>query len=206
MATSKKQIAEQAMRILSGGHLKPDRTIDIREVMLNLDQVRDELVRESTKNNIKLGAYKVDDDYLTFTDVLTVSAAGVNGLKFITITTDIISLPFGLGLYQVSPIDDLENIFHITEPGAVGMYSGSQALENSGIVYCWKIGDVVYFKNLPAAITEVVAMIAASSREIGELDSFPVPPDVEDLLLKRLLATFGIEQQQPHDEIEDGIK
>ena len=63
---SKKQIAEQALRILSGGHLKVDRTIDIREVMLNLDQIRDELVRESTRANIKQGVYAVDDDYLSF--------------------------------------------------------------------------------------------------------------------------------------------
>lgn len=205
MAT-KKQIAEQALRILSGGHLKPDRTIDIREIMFNLDQVRDELVRESTKANVKEGIFEVDEDYLSFYEGETILTPGTNGLRYLVLPVDIISLPLGLGLYQISPDDDMEDTYIITKAGAVGLYAGTPALERTSNTYCWPVGNNVYFKNLDAGVTEVTLLVAASSKDIAESADFPVPPDEENILLKNLLGTFGIEMQAPHDEIEDGQK
>ena len=203
---SKKQIAEQALRIISGGHLKPDRTIDIREVMLHLDQLRDAVVVESTMNNIKNGNYSIDDDYLSFDASIAVQAAGANGLQFITITGNLISLPIGLGLYQITPVDDMEDAYDIVQPGAVAMHSGSQALERSLNTYCWNIGNTVYFKNVQSGVTVVTVLAAISSKDIAETADYPVPPDVEARLLQGLVSTFGVEQQAPHDEREDGLK
>jgi hypothetical protein len=205
MAT-KKQIAEQALLILSGGHLKPDRTIDIREVMFNLDQVRDELVRESTKAAIKEGIIEVDHDYLSFYESVSVSTDATKGLSYITLPASVISLPLGLGIYQITPIDDMEDAYIITRPGAPGLYSGTPALERTSNTYCWPVGDRVYFKNLGGAVSDVTVLMAATSKDIAESADFPVPPDEENLLLKNLLATFGVEMQAPHDEMEDGQK
>jgi hypothetical protein len=169
---SKKQIAEQALRIISGGHLRPDRTIDIREVMLHLDQLRDAAVEESTLMNIKNGSYSIDDDFLSFEENVTIQAAGANGLQYITLTGDLISLPLGLGLYQITPVTDLETAYDIVQAG----------------------------------VTAVTVLGAFSSKDIAETADYPVPPDVEARLLQGLVSTFGVEQQAPHDEREDGLK
>ncbi len=115
MAT-KKQIAEQAMRILSGGHLKPDRTLDIRELMLSLDQLRDAKVRLSTLNNVKEGEYTIDTDYLSFFSNETVAGTG-EGMRSVTMPANTISTYGGLEIYQIAPVADQEAPFIIIKPG-----------------------------------------------------------------------------------------
>jgi len=205
MAT-KRQIAEQAMRILSGGNPKPDNPWDIREFMLVLDQLRDYRCRIDTFNNVKMGEYRVDEDYLSFYESVSVSTDAVKSLKYITLPADPISLPYGLGLYQITPIGDMEDAYIIIPAGSAAIYSGTQALEHELKVFCWQVGGIVYFKNIDAAVSEVTVLMAASSKSITESATYPVPPDVEAELLQQLVQTFDPMRQIPHDEMDDGKK
>ena len=45
MATTKKQLAEQVIRILNSGDVTNDNSIDPRELLLAIEQERDSLVR-----------------------------------------------------------------------------------------------------------------------------------------------------------------
>jgi len=204
--STKKQIAEQAMRIISGGHLKPDRTIDIREVMMALDQLRDARVRIDTLNNVKMGEYSVDSDYMTFYESVSVSTDAVKSLKYVTLPAAHLSLPYGLGIYQITPIGDMEDAWKIISAGEVGLLEGSPALEHELNVYCWAVGDKIYFKNIDPSIAEVTLLLVVTSSEIAEGATFPVPPDVEAELLQQLVQLFSVMQQVPHDELEDGQK
>jgi hypothetical protein len=205
MAT-KKQIAEQAMRILSGGHLKVDRTLDIREVMLNLDQIRDKIVAENTYKNIKQGLIEVDEDYLSFHENINLGYDLGKDLRYATLPVDTISLPRGLGLYQITPTNDVEDVFIIITAGQVGLLSGSQAVEHELKTYCWQVGNKVYFKNIDPSIVDITAILVASSKSIAETADYPLAPNDEEEALKRLIEIFSIHQKAPHDEIEDGKK
>ena len=204
MAT-KKQIAEQALRILSGGHIKPDRTLDIRELMLNLDQLRDAKMRIDTLNSVKNGEYSVDSDYLSFYSNETVSGT-TEGVRSCVMPASTVSLYGGLEIYQITGVDAIETPYIILKPGEVGMLSGTSALEHEDKVFVWKMGSNLYFKNLDVGVTAVTMMLAISGKEIAEDADYPVPPDVEDELLKQLVQLFGTAQQIPHDNLEDGIK
>jgi len=204
MAT-KKQIAEQALRILSGGHIKPDRTLDIRELMLNLDQARDARMRVDTLNNVKNGEYSVDTDYLSFYSAETV-ALTVEGVRSCLLPAATVSLYGGLEIYQITEVDLLEAPYIILKPGEVGMFAGTPALEHEDKVFVWKAGGSLFFKNLDVSVTEVTMMLAISGKEIAEDADYPVPADVEDDLLKQLVQMFSAARQQPHDELEDGNK
>jgi len=203
MAT-KKEIAEQAMRILSGGHLKPDRTMDIRELMLALDQLRDTLVKLNTFENVKQGNYEVDHDYLSFYESVAVANDAVKGLDYVVLPASPISLYGGLGVYQITPDDDLEDAFIMALPGQIGLLSGTDALNRTTKTYCWTVGDRVYFKNI--SVSDVTILMAASSKDIAEEADYPVSPDDESVLLQQLVQLFGMQIQQPHDETEDGNK
>jgi len=205
MAT-KKQIAEQVMRILAGGNLKPDRNMDIREVMLHLDQLRDAKVKFSTLENIKNGNYEVDSDYLSFYESITVQTDAVKGLKYITLPVGVIALHGGIGLYQITPIGDMENAYIITTQGHIALMQGTPALAHELKTYCWRVRNKVYFKNIDDSIAEVTALLAASSKDIAEDADYPVNPNDEAELIERLMQTFGVQKQQPHDEMEDGQK
>lgn len=197
MAT-KKQIAEQCMRIVSGGHLKPDRTIDIREVMLHLDQLRDARCRIDTMNNVKSGNYLVSEDYLS---IVTGTVTG--GL--VALPQPVLDLEWGLGLYQVGPTSDLEEAYGIVPAGQGALLKGTAALERASKGYCWLVAGTIYFKNVTDT-TGVTIWYVPSSKSIAEDADYPVPPDVEAELLQQLVQMFGVQQQVPHDELEDGNK
>ena len=205
MAT-KKQIAEQAMRILAGGHIKPDRTMDIREVMLALDQFRDDAVRNRTLANINNGEIRIDEEFLSFYESIAVATDSTKGIKYITLPAKPIDLPKNLGLYQISPTGNMEDPWIITLAGAVGIYTGTQALEHELKTYCWQVGERVYVKNIDPSIAEVTVLMATTSKGIAESATYPVPPDVEAELLQKVIQLFSIEKQTPHDELEDGQK
>jgi hypothetical protein len=203
---SKKQIAEQAIRILSGGHLKEDRTLDIREVMLALDQLRDEAVRVRTIANINNGDNRIDEEFLSFYEDEPILTDSVKELKYIVMPAKPIDLPKNLGLYQVTPVANFENPWIITRPGQIGIYAGTQALDHELKTFCWQVSDRLYIKGIDAGVAEATLILAASSKDIGETDTYPLPPDVEHELLQKLIELFSIHKQMPHDEVEDGQK
>jgi len=196
--STKKQIAEQAIRIISGGHLKPDRTVGIREVMLHLDQLRDARCALDTMNNVKEGNYAVGEDYLSI-----ITGTVTSGI--VTLPSPVLDLKWGLGLYQVSPTSDLEEAYGIIPAGQLAMMKGTVALERASKGYCFLIAGVVYFKNV-IDTTAVTLWYVPTSKDIAEDADYPVPPDVEAELLQQLVQMFGIQKEAPHDEIEDGQK
>lgn len=204
MAT-KKQIAEQALRIIQGGHIKPDNPADIREVMLHLDQLRDARCRLDTLNNVKAGNYTVSEEYMTHTSGLTTAADAATGQPSVTLPSKVLDLPYGLGLYQVNPTADFEDAYAIVTPGHNALLSGSAAMERTSKGYCWHIASKIYFKNVANSVA-VTALYVPTSKDIAEDADYPVPPDVEAELLQQLVQMFGVQQQAPHDELEDGNK
>lgn len=205
MAT-KKQIAEQGMRILAGGHLKPDRNLDIREVMLVLDQLRDAQVEYDFYQSIKDGDYTLDTDYLSYHENVSVVTDANKKLRYIVLPSSPISLPHDMGLYQISPMQNQENVFHRMPPGALGIYRGKQSLENEDNTYYWTVGERVYFKNIDAGVEDLLLLMAKSSKDILESEDYPMPPNKEALILQQLKEVFLVPKQIPHDELEDGQK
>lgn len=197
MAT-KKQIAEQALRIIQGGHIKPDNPADIREVMLHLDQLRDARCRLDTLRNVKDGDYEVPEDYISIVTG-TVSSGSYS------LPQPALDLPHGLGLYQVGPTADLDEAYAIMPPGQRALLGGSAAMERQSKGFCWLIAGTIYFKNVTDS-TGITVMYVPSSKSIAEDADYPLPPDVEADLLKELVQMFGVQQQAPHDELEDGQK
>ena len=196
--STKKQIAEQAMKIISGGHLKPDRTVTFREVMLHLDQLRDARCALDTMENVKMGHYAVGEDYL---DIVTGTVtAGV-----VALPQPVRDLKWGLGLYQVSPTSDLEEAYGIAPAGQIAMMKGTAALERASKGYVYLVAGTIYFKNV-SNTTPVTIWYVPTSKSIAEDADYPVPPDVEAELLQQLVQMFGVQKEAPHDELEDGNK
>jgi hypothetical protein len=205
MAT-KKSLAEQVMRVVSGGHLKPDRTIDIREVMLYIDQLRDEAARVSVYNNLREGRYEVDPSFLTEYENVAIALDTSTELYYSTLTARPLGLPHGLGLYSVSPQTNLVGTFKIIRNGSIGIYGEMPSFDTELNTWCWWIGDKLYYKNLDPTLTDVYIQMVATSSSLTESDDFPMPPDIESLVIQNAVKMFGVMQQVPHDEIEDGNK
>ena len=62
---SKRQLAEQVVRILAGGTPRPEFPIKVQEVMYAVEQERDKMIEERMMQKILLGDYSVEGHLLT---------------------------------------------------------------------------------------------------------------------------------------------
>jgi hypothetical protein len=205
MAT-KKQIAEQALRILSGGTPHVDREIDIREIMLYLDQLRDNRCRIDALNGIKQGIYDISSDYLTQYENVDIQTDTTRNQRYITLPASVIDLPNEMGVYQITSMQNPEVAFYRIPSLSAPLYRGKPAINIDVNTYYWTVGQKAWFKNIDKMVDKLFVTLVASSKDIAENANYPVPPDVEAELLELLVKAFSILQQAPHDEIEDGIK
>ena len=112
MATTKYKIAEQVLRIVNGGDPTEDSSIDIREVMLLVDQERDALIKSEitdwmyTKSTTTAkGELEINGGWIS-TAVLPLLRDGVkNGLVFAPINFSYVSLPNDMGIVRVETTD-----------------------------------------------------------------------------------------------------
>lgn len=206
MATTKATIAEQAMRILSGGHLKPDRNIDIREVMMYLDELRDEAAKLSFYSTLKNGMYEIDAEYLSYFPNVAVAHDNVKDVDYITLPASRISLPKDMGLYLITPMQNQAGAFIPIAQGQQWMYKNTATIKNETNTFYYPVGNIVNFINLDPAVSEVLVTMLASSKSLSQDATFPIPPDMEKAMVDALVERFAAQKQIPHDEVEDGIK
>jgi len=134
----KKQLAEQILRKLSGGNVVPDRQIDIREIMLDMDQLRDEYVKLLYYNNIKSGHYTIDQSFISHYSGIAVTPVTGIGYQF-DLPAKPIDLPRNVGIhaiYEYLPYDQCI----IIDVNQLHSYNRKTALNVSGKKY-------VYFRN-----------------------------------------------------------
>lgn len=204
---TKKQLAEQVMRIVQGGHIKPDNPMDIRELMLYVDQLRDEYIRATTVLDPITGVIAVSPEFLSYYESVAI-ATDVNkgNIKYSTLPAHPIDLPGNIGIYSISPMTALDNQFIPVKPTSSWLYKNTMAYTNTAITEYYTVADKVFYRNVPAATTTVLMAIVASSKDILETASFPMSPDGEAHIIRELLKLFGVQQQAPHDETENGQK
>tara|TARA_R100000458_G_C8234375_1_gene215139 strand:+ start:882 stop:1157 length:276 start_codon:yes stop_codon:yes gene_type:complete len=82
MATTKYQLAEQVLRILNSGDISHDNEIDIREILLAIDQERDRLIRMRLKESLMQGEKTIPGDIVTAFDSIKIKKDKVKKLLF----------------------------------------------------------------------------------------------------------------------------
>jgi hypothetical protein len=127
---SRKELGELALRRINVGHSKPEFNVDIREVMVAIDQERDRQVGDYYKRKILAGDRQIEGSVLS--DYTIPRSAGV--IKKITINSvnfeyytfklpfKIISLPYDMGVYEISN-EANPTITFDRMPPSLGLYS-----------------------------------------------------------------------------------
>lgn len=96
------QIAEQIQRILVGGDPSGDTSIDIVELMFAIDQERDRLVGEYYKAKILAGDRQIDGSVLKRFHQCAINTDSNMDAEYVDLPEKIISLPYDMGVYDVS--------------------------------------------------------------------------------------------------------
>jgi hypothetical protein len=205
MAT-KKQLAEQVLLRVNGGAPTQDIQIDIREIMLYVDQSRDNMASMSIFENVKTGEFDIDPEYLVEYPDRTLSTDTGRNLRYLDLPVSILSLPHEMGIYAIHPKQSVEETFIRISPGAMGLYTGLSSFNVEDKTYYWNTGQRVFFKNVDPMLTYVHMLLCPSSKEIAEDALFPIPPHLEHLIIAEAYKLFVTDKQIPHDEVSDGVK
>ena len=112
MATTRYKIAEQVLRIVNGGDPTEDSSIDIREIMILVDQERDSLIKSEimdwmyTKSTTTAkGELEIDGGWISQATVTIVRDASRNGALVAALDFGYISLPNDMGIQRVETAD-----------------------------------------------------------------------------------------------------
>lgn len=203
MAT-KKQLAEQVLLKLSGGNIKPDSQIDIREIMLDMDQIRDSYVKMSYYNNMKQEHYTIDQEFLSlYQDVAVTNTVGL-GYNF-TLPAKPIALPRNVGIHSIYETNQNDQVIIIDALQSRAL-KGRAAINITGKLYVYFQGGKGIFTSSTDIPATLNMLIVASSKDIAEDAEYPMTPDGESELLEALFQKYTPHLQIPHDEREDGQK
>ena len=106
MATTRKKIAEQVLRIVNGGNISDDSHVDIREVMALVDQERDAIIKREIMTNayskgtaMSIAEAEIRGDWLTHEKLYMPEDS-----NYVVLNNMPINLPNDMGIYRVESI------------------------------------------------------------------------------------------------------
>ena len=208
MAATKRQLAEQNLRIIHGGDIHEDSQMDEREVWISIDQVRAKLIKHEIVANRKAGSFDISGDFISSFEDVVVQKDSKKDLFFSLIPVKYVILPDDMGLYQVSFMEDQTSPLLRMPNGAVGMFNGLQASGLGGRIGYWVEKDRIYYHNFDKRYddSKMLLKLVASTADFDADDELPIPSDREDELVRSVLELYGVHRDTPNDKSNDNVK
>ena len=178
MATTKRKLAEQVMRIISGGSVKNDFQIDIREIMISIEQERDRLVKIELFNSMREGDPGIIGNFISTFSNVEVKEDKDKKLFYSDLPACPISLPYDKGVYQISYMQDQSSTFVRIPNGAIGLYNNMPSKKLLGREGYWvesnydainnnqSVTRVYYNDNIKDCLSKVLIKLVAASKDI----------------------------------------
>ena len=219
MAITKRKLAEQSLRIIQGGSIRDDAEIDIREVMMNVEQERDKLVRQDLYESLQAGEAYVNGSFVTSYTV-SVETDNIKDMFFSKIPVTPLSLPKDMGVVQVSFIQDQYKPFIRMSTGQLGLYHGLPSegafgrigffIENS-LEFSQETSQgtkIFYNKGMKKrdCSKEVLIKVVAVSEDIAPDDVFPVAPEMQAVIIRNVVELYSVMRNAVADEQNDNIE
>ena len=208
MATTKKQLAEQIVRILNSGDVTHDNSIDPRELLLAIEQERDRLVRLRLLELLSQGERNIPGDVVSTFDSITIKKDAIKNLLYSSLPGRIMSLPKDMGLLHVSYTKDQYNAFIRMPNGSLSLYNGLLSSMIGGRGGYWLEGDRIYYNNSVddcCGNTVIIKMIM-NSGDVNPNDIFPIPPDMESEVIRSVIQLYSPMKTVPNDEQNDNLE
>jgi len=209
MSTTKYKLADQALRILSGGAIQNATETQVREMMIAVSQARDYIVRQEMWMLInQADNFDVPGEYITTYDDIEVKNDEKHKIMWSKLPAKYLNLPRNMGVYSVSLTEDLWNAFIPVSPNFRSLYNGLGASCLEDRIGYWVERGKIYFQGMDQSdnIGKVSIKLIVSSSEIDDEDEvFPIPADKEMEVIKLALEMYGVQKQIPKDQINDNI-
>tara|TARA_Y100000592_G_C5387412_1_gene276506 strand:- start:165 stop:809 length:645 start_codon:yes stop_codon:yes gene_type:complete len=212
MATTKRKLAEQCMRILSGGYVTKDTEFDIRELMLAVEQSRDRLVKQEVMNTSFSNTSAFVDmsgvigNFISVYDNVQIVQDAAKNLKYSTLPATPLALPDDKGVYHVSYMEDQRNSFIRMPNGSIGLFGNLPSSRLLGREGYWVEGDKIYFnENVNPNLNKVLVKLVVVAKDIPADVIFPMPAELEADVVRDVVQLYTVMRNALHDEQNDDI-
>ena len=205
--TKKITLAEQALKVLSGGTPTPDNEITLQELMLFVNQAFASVVKRFYFEGRNEGEIWINGNVIyDFEQDVTKDTA--KGLYYAEVPETGVTLPYDMEIYQVSPTKDQANTFVPVQNGFVGLYNGLEAGRLEGRIGYFLENGRIYFVNMDALnnAETVLMKLVAPFGSIDDEDDINISLDIQAEIVAAAIAFYRMEQETPQDITNDGIK
>lgn len=192
MAT-RRQLAEQVIRILKGYKPTDDRNIDIREVALAIDQRRDAALREAMFNSLNIGEGWVEGEWLT-EYTITAKYNEKDDKHELKLKYKVFSIPSGRGLWYLGDTSG-ELAYIPLANGYASLLAGSRAFSiiSATAPTYYLTGQNVRISGLPECEDcEVLVRQLGVSGSFDLDDEYAIPTGYEFNIIADVLKLYGV--------------
>lgn len=204
--TTKYKLAEQAQRILLSGHVTDDREISLQELLLHVAQTFAYAVRTRFFESKAIGEEHVNGVYVYAFEDVAVKKDSKKNLYYSLIPASYIDLPRDLGVFQVSLMEDQENVFVPVPNGFLGLYRGMAAANLQGRSGYWVESGRIYFVNVQDPTCKVLMKLVASIADVDEDTEIDIPDDIQNMIVRSTVELYIMERQAMKDLTSDNIE
>lgn len=182
MATTKKKIAEQILRLVKGNSTVSSR-VQEADIKLLVEQIANKILKadylqinlpegDTVPNNCMVYSY---DSIPVTTYKTTLSKASLPSMP--------INLPRNMGVLHVSKSDDINSPFIPIPPSIYGIIKPQTLLGDlSGLIGYEVVGrDIIFTKNLPGLSinTVYIRLVGLDLSQLSDFDLLPISSDQE---------------------------
>lgn len=202
--TSKYKLSEQILRIFSGGNISRDAQITIQELSIAVTQEFAIAVKANYYRNRAEGVTEVNGSYI-YSFQATVLNDEELGMKYSQIPSPFIDLPNEMGIHQVSYKNSQNDPFVRTPNGFLGLMQGLPLDGLEGRVGFYTEADRIYYINIDTN-KDVIFKLAVALDTIDDDTLINISPDIQSMIIDNVTKKYMVEQQIPHDNINNGVK
>lgn len=206
--TSKKQLAEQVVRILSGGNITSDNELQIKEVALYVNQAFGSIVRNRMFQNRNSGDDYFNGAYIySFKDVPVVKDNDLD-IYYAEMPASTIDVPNDMGVHFVGYMKDQTNPFIRVPNGFLGVSRGLRASWLEGQAGYYVDGKnifIVNYKDDEVPCKLLIKLLVAYG-DIDDCDELFMPLDIQDEVIAKALQLYGAAGGVKKDVVNDNIK
>lgn len=191
-----------------------DEKVDQREILLRMDAIVNMLAKEGFLENWKYGFFgNVEEQFLTRFEWLTVTDGALDAPSVIELPAGYVSLPKQIGIEQVYFKNDFaattKKYFDpviITSFKDRMTYRSNMAGNLEGRISCFPQGNSLVFDraNINADYGQIgIALMIRDSSAIGDTALYPIPANMEQVVIDQTVAWFRARLGQPQAAIKD---
>lgn len=195
--TTKYRIAEQVVRLLSGGNIPTAAKVKIPEVKIAVEQVLNKLLKmEYLSLNIPSMEMIPNGASVATYDNILIVQFGTKSKS--TLPAMPLKLPRGIGVYQIFDPTNPDCQFIPLEMGQLGLLKSQPLINNllGQVGYEWYGMDIVYTSDLTQATPVYVTMrlVVLDISQYSDYDILPIPSDMEWDVIQEVYKLFSTEQ------------